>query len=210
MGNRRTRQIQKSRQESGRGDEARRRKVAGYFVAVLLGAAVVAALIVVIAADGGEEASPASGAAFGLHYEGLEQRRIEAGVPTMAEGGGEHFHPHLKIYANDKEIEVPANIGIDPAQPPTAMAGLHTHDDSGTIHNEAGSGATLGDFFEIWGVPFSEQQLGPYETSGKKTVRMWVDGQPSQEIDDLVLEDGQEIVIAFGPEDATPPPGVAD
>jgi hypothetical protein len=206
MANRGVRQMQESAQD----EDSRRRRVAGYFVAALLGAAVVAALVAVIAADGGEESSPASGAAFGPHTEGLEQRRIEAGVPTMAEGGGEHFHPYLKIYANGKEIEVPANIGIDPAQPPTAMAGLHTHDDSGTIHNEAGSGATLGDFFEIWGVPFSEQQLGPYEASDKKTVRMWVDGQPSQEIDDLVLEDGQEIVIEFGPEDATPPAGVAD
>jgi hypothetical protein len=188
--------------EPGPGDDARRRVVAGYFVAALLGAA----LIAVIASDSGEESPPASGAAFGPHYEGLEQRRVGAGVPTMAEGGGEHFHPRLEVYANGEEVTLP----IDPAQPPTAMAGLHTHDESGTIHNEAGTGATLGDFFEIWGVPFSDQQLGPYEASGSRTVRMWVDGRPSEQFGDLELEDGQEIEIAYGPREAPPPPGVAD
>jgi hypothetical protein len=183
--------------------------VAGYFVAALLGAALVAAVIIAITAGDGESGSTvASDSPFGPHYEGLEERRLAAGVPTMAEGGGEHFHPEIEIYANQKKVPVPANIGIDPSQPPTLMAGLHTHDESGTIHNEAGSGATLGDFFAVWGVPFSADRLGPFEASDSKAVRMWVHGQPSEEFGDLELEDGQQIVIDYGPEDAPPPPGV--
>ena len=93
---------------------------------------------------------------------------------------------------------MPANIGIDPARPPEMMAGLHTHDASGTIHNEAGTGSTLGQFFEIWGVEFSGSRLGPYEANGEEEVRMWVGGEPSQEFGDLALADGQQIVVAFG------------
>jgi hypothetical protein len=210
MANRESRRSGSAKQPQG--SEADRRRVAGYFVAGLLIAAVIGGLIVVFAADGGGDSSSesASGDPFGPHYPGLEQRRLDAGVPTMAEGGGDHFHAHLQIYVNGEEVTVPSDIGVDPEQSPTAMAGLHTHDESGTIHNEAGSDATLGAFFAVWGVPFSEQELGPYEASRSKVVRMWVDGQPSEEFGDLLLEDGQEIVIAYGPEDAPPPPGIED
>lgn len=189
-------------------DSARRRLVAGYFVAALLCAALVAAVVIAFTAGDQQDGTVTSESDFGPHYEGLEQRRLAAGVPTMAEGGGEHFHPVIRIYTNGEEISVPPNIGVDPTQPPALMAGLHTHDESGTIHNEAGSGATLGDFFAVWGVPFSVNRLGPFEASGSKSVRMWADGQPSEGFGDLQLEDGQQIVIAYGPEAAPPPPGV--
>jgi hypothetical protein len=176
--------------------------VAGYFVAALLIAATVAAIAVVIS-GGGAGAPSASGGPFAAHYDGLEERRLAAGVPTMAEGGGEHFHSILEVYVRGEQIAVPANIGIDPSQPPQLMAGLHTHDTTGTIHNEAGTGATLGDFFAVWGVDFSADDLGPY--SGKVSMR--VDGEPSGAFGDLPLADGQEIVVAYGktPQGAQPP-----
>jgi hypothetical protein len=185
-------------------DQTRRRLVAGYFVAAVLVAATVAAIIVV-ATSGDEGTAGSSDQAFTPRYDGLEERRIAAGVPTMAEGGGEHFHPHLEVYVRGERIAVPTNIGIDPAQPPEMMAGLHTHDTSGTIHNEAGTGSTLGQFFEIWGVPFSPTRLGPYEAGGDERVRMWVDGERSREFGDLMLEDGQEVVVAYGGERDFPP-----
>jgi hypothetical protein len=188
---------------SGADDPARRRLVAGYFIAALLVAAMVAGIVVVIA-GGGNGSSVSSDDSFAPQYEGLEDRRTEAGVPTMAEGGGEHFHPFLEVYVRGERIPVPANIGIDPAQPPESMAGLHTHDTTGTIHNEAGTGSTLGQFFEVWGVDFSPSRLGPYQTSGEDKVRMWVDGQPSQNFGDLELADGQQIVVAFGSAAETP------
>lgn len=178
--------------------------MAAYFVGGLLGAAVLAGVVIAIVSAGG--GSPASSDdPFGQHYEGLEERRAEAGVPTMAEGGGEHFHPHLEVHANGERMTVLANIGIDPAQPPALMAGLHTHDESGTIHNEAGSGSTLGQFFAVWGVPFSQRGLGPYQASGSAEVRMWVDGRPSRAYQDLKLADRQQILVAYGSEDEMPP-----
>jgi hypothetical protein len=171
------------------------RAAAGYFVAALLVMATVAGLVVVLtASDQPEGSSESATGAFAPRYEGLEKRRIAAGVPTMAEGGGEHFHAQLRLFAQGEEITVPANVGIDPAAPPAEMAGLHTHDTSGTIHNEAGTGATLGDFFAVWGLNVSAEMLGPRQ--GR--VRMWVDGEPSRAFGDLPLADGQEIVIASG------------
>ena len=157
-------------------DPNRRRLVAGYFVAALLTAAMAAGVFVVAAGGGSGESTTSSAGSFAPVYEGLEQRRVGAGVPTMAEGGGEHFHPLIEVYIRGEKMAVPANIGIDPGQPPTEMAGLHTHDTSGTIHNEAGTGSTLGQFFAVWGVPFSPTELGPHAATAKETLRMWVDG----------------------------------
>lgn len=183
----------------------RSRAAAGYFVVGLLAIAAIASVVVLAA--GSDDGEPAAARGFEPQYDGLEERRVAAGVPTMAEGEGEHFHSKLSLYADGKRIDVPANIGIDPAQPPTLMAGLHTHDTSGTIHNEAGTGATLGDFFAIWGVSLSKTELGPYGSSEGNELRMSVDGETSDAFGDLELEDGQEIVITYGepPQDVNSP-----
>lgn len=183
---------------------SRRRLVAGYFVAAVLVVATIAAVLTAVT-GGGSAGGGSADDAFAANYEGLEQRRLAAGVPTMAEGGGEHFHPQLELFVEGEEILVPANIGIDPVAPPTEMAGLHTHDSSGTIHNEAGTGSTLGQFFVVWGIPLSEQRLGPYRAKGEDQVRMWVDGESSSAFGDLELADGQQIVIAYGSPSEMPP-----
>ena len=184
------------------------RRVAGYFVAVILAAALVAALIAVISSGGGDSSSAAAEGAFGTHFSGLEERRVAAGVPTMSDpsAGGAHIHPRLAVYVRGEQVPLPPNIGIDPYQPPQSMAGLHTHEGGDVIHVENAADPTLGQFFEIWGVPFSATELGPYKAGDSEQVRMWVDGTPSTEFGDLVMEDGQEIVVSFGPSNGPPPP----
>jgi hypothetical protein len=187
-------------QEEAAKEQARRRRLIGLAAAGVLVAASLAAIVVVVAAGGGG-GSGSSDAPFGPHYDGLDERREAAGVPTMSEAqtvGTAHFHPKVKLHVNGKEMKVPPNIGISPENPPTEMAGLHTHDDSGTIHNEAGTSAKLRQFFAVWGVPFSSNQLGPYRATKSKKVRMWVDGKPSRDFGELQLKDGQEIVVAYG------------
>jgi hypothetical protein len=186
--------------------DERRQRVVGAITATILVAALAVAVLVV-AGSGGDSGSSDTEGAFGTHYDGLEQRRLDAGVPTMSDtsAGGAHIHPNLAVYVDGEEVAIPVNIGIDPAQPPEMMAGLHTHDSSGVIHVENAAEPTLGQFFEIWGVPFSADRLGPNEAKRDKTVRMWVDGEPSREFGDLVMEDGQEIVVAYGTPDQTPP-----
>jgi hypothetical protein len=186
----------------------RRQRVTGAITAGGLLAATVGAVIVATSSGGGES-SPSAEGDFGTHWAGLEERRVEAGVPTMSDtsAGGAHIHPELTVYADGEEVPIPVNIGIDPANSPEMMAGLHTHDSSGVIHVENAAEPTLGQFFDIWGVPFSRDRLGPYQSTSSDAVRMWVDDEPSREFGDLVLGDGQEVVVAYGsPREA--PPGV--
>ncbi|HEV8176344.1 MAG TPA: hypothetical protein VGP44_01520, partial [Gemmatimonadales bacterium] len=142
------------------------------------------------------------------HYVGLQQRRKQAGMPTMMDTMNSpiHYHPMLKVFANGHQVAVPANIGIDPTKDPMQMAGLHTHDTSGTIHVEGARRATLDKLFKIWGVPLSSQQLGPYHAAGRKALRMWVNGKPSRAFGALKLADRQRITISFGT-DSRPPNG---
>lgn len=142
----------------------------------------------------------ASSAPFGQHYAGLVQRREVANVPTMMQtmNSHVHFHPQLKVFANGKPVTIPANVGIAPRVDGMQMTDLHTHDDTGTIHVEGMAGPKLGQFFTIWGVPFSAQRLGPYRARDHVGVRMWVDGKPSRAYGDLKLADGQRIVVSYG------------
>lgn len=181
------------------GAGARRRLTVRYVLAALLLAATVGTLVIVLGnRDGDAPPSSSASGPFAPVYEGLEERRVRAGVPTMAESDGTDDHADLEIYARGEQVEVPANIGIDPARPPNEMAGLHTHDTSGTIHKKAGTRSTLGQFFAVRGVPFSPRELGPFANRGRERVRMWVDRESSKGYGDLGLADGERIVITYG------------
>lgn len=200
--------LRQHRQEAQREADKKERRIVQVGLAAILGAFVIGALVlVVVGGSGSSSSSTPEGGAFGPHYDGLEERRLAAGVPTMTEpGSGDHFHPILSVYAGGKEITIPTDIGIDPDLPPSEMVGLHTHDELGTIHVENAEDPTLGEFFEIWGVPFGRDRLGPYRAGDGSAVKMWVDGKPSPAFGDLKLADGQQIVVAFGPSSAPPPP----
>jgi hypothetical protein len=197
---------ERSDAQSAAAAEVRLQRLIGAVVAGGLLTATVVAVVVGFSA-GHDSSSGTTTGAFGTHYEGLEQRRVAAGVPTMTDSaaGGDHIHPELAVYVRGKQIPIPTNIGIDPSQAPESMAGLHTHDSSGVIHVENAAEPTLAQFFEIWGVAFSADRLGPYEAAGEQRVRVFVDGEPSEAYGDLVLEDGQQVVVAYGTEAQLPP-----
>ena len=54
----------------------------------------------------------------------------------------------------------------------------------------------------------SADLLGPHRATASKTVRMWVDGKPSQAFDELALRDGQNVVVSFGDKNAPAPGGI--
>jgi len=197
----RLRQVRLERQQVEE-RRSRTRQLGAYAVAGLLSIAVIAGFVAVIVGGGGGSSSdPAkTGGPFGPHYDGLGDRESAANIPTMMDTMSStfHIHPQIAVYVDGKEVEVPADIGIDPSQPSMQMAGLHTHDSSGTIHDEGMPGSRLGQFFAVWGVPFSSRQLGPFKTEGSKAVRMWVDGKPSEAFGNLLFKDGQQIIVAFG------------
>jgi hypothetical protein len=144
---------------------------------------------------------------FGQHYQGLAQRD-KAAFPPETRGKGPHIHPELAVFVKGKPVKVPTNIGIYPdKQGPFGLPHVptHTHDARGTVHVEGAAQATLGQFFQVWGVDFSRTQLGPHKAEGDKTVHMWVNGKPSRAFGELRLASEQRIVIAYGDKRAPPP-----
>lgn len=107
-----------------------------------------------------------------------------------------HIHSHLTIIINGENVTIPAGIGLE-------ISGcervLHTHDDSGTIHVEPNSYQpfTLGDFFAVWGKPFSLYQILDSVSDASHEIVMTVNGAPSNDYENLVLQDGQNIVIEY-------------
>ena len=98
-----------------------------------------------------------------------------------------HVHPRLVIRVDGEEEEVPANIGITP----NCTAELHTHEMNDPIHTESftpGKTFTLGQFFTVWNKSIEREG---YE------LKATVGGEENEEIEKLVLEDGQEIVFEY-------------
>ncbi len=128
-----------------------------------------------------------------------------------------HIHPHLRIMIEGNSVTIPMNTGIDPSlwnyhdldsygmkkmpnmPSMTGMAPLHTHDTSGTIHVESTvvRDFTLGEFFDVWGVTFSDTCIMDKCNAGIETVKMFVNGQPSTEFRNHILKDGEQILIRY-------------
>jgi hypothetical protein len=114
-----------------------------------------------------------------------------------------HIHPQLTLHVGEKSLTVPAQIGIDPSHwkdhaldefgmqsmpemNMSAMAPLHTHDNSGIIHVEStvNRNYTLGEFLNIWGLNIEGE-----------TINMTVNGEPLTDIRNHLLGDGEQIKL---------------
>jgi hypothetical protein len=114
-----------------------------------------------------------------------------------------HIHPHLSILVNSTPFSVPAQIGIDPSlwkdhsldqygmqsmpeMDMSAMAPLHTHDNSGVVHVESTvtRNYTLGEFLKVWGLDIDS-----------KTAKMTVDSKPLSDFRNHILRDGEQISL---------------
>lgn len=158
------------------------------FPAILAGLAIIFAFLVIYQRVG-----------TGGADNGFRARLADSDINCLPQGHQRlalHFHPRLTILIEGEPVAVPANIGVTNR----CMAELHTHDDSGTIHLESTGSArtfTLGQFFAVWGQPFSAEQILDRVADDKFEIVMTVDGEPSQAFGDLVLKDEQEIVISY-------------
>ena len=134
---------------------------------------------------------------------GLEQRDDELGLPAPSDTVY-HVHAQLKVYVDGDEQTVPTNIGIDPAR--GFISSIHTHDEKGIIHMEAAEqyDFTLGDFMTIWGVRFTDTQLGGFEAGAGKVLETYVNGKRVPDGPAAKLEQGDRVVIVFGERDSAP------
>ena len=126
-----------------------------------------------------------------------EPEFIGAARDTCVNHGGVsmHIHPNLSIFINDEQVVVPEMIGIDDL----CMRALHTHETTGKIHIEYPEKHTftLGDFFANWKQAYNKDRIFDYTVDDTHVIRMTVDGEESDEYEDLILEDLQDIVIYY-------------
>jgi hypothetical protein len=68
----------------------------------------------------------------------------------------------------------------------SAMAPLHTHDNSGIIHVEStvNRNYTLGEFLNVWGLNLNS-----------KIVKMTINNMPFTDFRDHILKDGEQIKL---------------
>jgi hypothetical protein len=102
------------------------------------------------------------------------------------------------VFADGKEMTVPQNIGIDQGQ--GFLSSLHTHDDKGIIHQEAVEPYpfTLGQFFTVWGVKFTQTQLGSYLARNGLVLETYVNGEKVPNGPRYEMKQGDAIVVGFG------------
>jgi hypothetical protein len=176
------------------------------------------ALIIVVAAAlwigrDGNQPAPVSGDPVQASGLGAEQvppwpapadvsaRAEKAGLPLGPMGTAEHYHAHLDVLVNGRPIQVPANIGVDPAS--GLMSALHTHAPNGVVHVEAGrrgQSFTLGQLFTEWNVRLTATQVGGLKATGDTTLTLYVNGRavpgdPAM----LRLVPHQQIALVYGP-----------
>ncbi|MFL5797003.1 MAG: hypothetical protein ACJ77A_03600 [Actinomycetota bacterium] len=129
----------------------------------------------------------------------LSQRIAKMGLPPLgSEQLAYHIHQNLAVYVNGTLEPVPTGLG---AISSNALAEIHTHDNSGTIHVEAGATRhfTLGDVFDVWGVLFTPNQIGAYKNHGDTRIRVFVNGKPYRgDPTQVPLRDKEVIVVTYG------------
>ena len=205
-----------AREQAEAAAASRRRRImfGGGAAAVI---AVVAIVAIAIASSGGSKSGSSSGGdSSGLQaglqtgpppwppeYTHLADRFQASGLP---QSGTESYHIHaqLRIYVNGKQIQVPAYIGIDPQG--QFLAALHTHDASGIVHMEADNyyPFKLGQFFDIWGVKFTNTQIGAYYNQGKNTLQVYVNGKKVADPMNYKMQRHDSIVVGYGPPGSFP------
>ncbi len=143
---------------------------------------------------------------------GLKQRLQAMGLPVLSqEALAFHIHMLLQVYVDGNPVQVPQFIGINEvgAQSDRFITVLHTHDPTGIIHVESATQTqyTLGEFFDVWGVPFSSTQLGAYANAGNRQVRVFLNGKPyNGDPRGLLLKQHEDIVVTFGTQKKLPSP----
>ncbi|HTH93344.1 MAG TPA: hypothetical protein VL576_02620 [Candidatus Paceibacterota bacterium] len=133
-------------------------------------------------------------------FDHLRQRLTEINLPALSqEGTALHIHQHLDIDIEGTTVAVPAGIGIDPNE--QFIAPIHVHDNTGIMHVESPTiqNFTLGQFFDIWGLTFTDQCIGGKCTNDSESLRVYVNGTLYQgDPRSIVLAAHQELFIFYG------------
>jgi hypothetical protein len=204
----RLRQERLAREQAAADAAARRRRLQLIGGGALVVALVVVIVVVVAASGGGssKQASAGSGASAGLQttpapwapeYGSLGERLNALKLPAPSDTVF-HIHALLRVFVNGKREPVPANIGIDQAD--QILAPLHTHDASGIVHIESVTEYpfTLGQFFTVWGVKFTDTQIGAYRNADGHSLSVFVNGKRVSDPVKYVMKPHDSIIVGYG------------
>ncbi len=152
------------------------------------------------AAPPGQAALPglqATPAPWPAEYRYLPQRMAALGLPDLSDTGF-HVHAQLRVYVDGLPITVPANIGLPDRG--NVVSPLHTHDATGIIHIESTRpyAFTLGQLFDVWGVAFSQTQLGAYRADGPNRLEVYVNGRAVADGPGYVMRAHDTIIVGYG------------
>ncbi len=129
-----------------------------------------------------------------------------------------HHHAHLAIFINGQNRSIPLGVGMVPPAlvqqtangdfatgSQTCLYWLHVHAQDGILHIESPTPKTyeLAQFFAIWHLPLSPNQIGAYKGTVTATYngKPWT-GNPQQ----IPLTEHAQIVLNLGGPTVTPPP----
>lgn len=106
-----------------------------------------------------------------------------------------HIHVKLQIIIDGSQEVIPANIGMSA----TCDKAVHTHDQTGEIHVESPVKYEfrLKHFFQIWGRPFTRDNILGNVADSTHTLNFRVNNQANLDYENLVLVDGQQIGIEY-------------
>jgi hypothetical protein len=116
----------------------------------------------------------------------------------------------MEHFINGNPYPIPAEIGIVPNQ---CIYWMHTHDNTGIIHIESPKDRdfTLGEFFDIWGEKFDNNQIFNNVVgkggSNNNTLSVYINGDKVSNLTDykeIKINAHDEIVIVYG----TPPDSI--
>jgi hypothetical protein len=129
---------------------------------------------------------------------GQLQARVQAfGFPPQSDVGY-HVHAVLRIYVEGKQVTIPEKIGIDSTE--EFLAPLHTHDTTGVIHIESSQvyPFKLGQFFTIWGVKFTNTQIGSYTAGNGNVLSVYANGKLVPNPVEYVMKAHDHILVGYG------------
>jgi hypothetical protein len=213
-----------AKEEAARRDSSRRTRMQLAAGAGLLAIVGIVVVVIVIASGGNSSSDTTTSGGLPIHadsvpadsqlalldtpppwkpnYKQLQQRVEAMGLPGFNETTS-HIHAHLEVFVDGKQVPVPANIGIDEAA--QFLSPLHTHptapdNPAGTIHMEADQqyDFTVGQFMNVWGVKFSDSQIGSLKSKGDEQLQVYVNGQLAKDPVNTVMQEHDVIVIGYG------------
>ena len=125
--------------------------------------------------------------------EAVGTQGTEIGCDRGGHDGAYHIHSLVGVKVDGSLYAPPANIGIT-----TCMSWVHTHKADGIVHVEAPAtvNPTLGDFLDIWGRTYPDDQLLVQARDAIAAGEVTVDDKPyTGDATTLVLADKMRIFL---------------